>query len=83
MAELPPVRVKLTTFGSPVRLSVTASGAHAFDAATGEELPVEGGVISLSASGKQVRLGEKSAATVRLDADLLTIGEGRAARSYP
>lgn len=84
LTALPPVQVRLTAFGAPSRLTIRCTGtAHAFDVATGEELPLAGTAVPVIASGNGVRVGEAQAGAVRLEAEMLTLGEGRAARSYP
>ena len=78
----PIVRVKLTALGAPTRLVVSAPDFSARDG-KGTEIAVKGDTVTLTAAGKQVRVGEEAAETVRLEAEMLTVGEGRRAREYP
>lgn len=83
-AVLPPVKVRLTALGSPSRVTLTPTGElRVTQGEAGETVTGMGEKLVLAASGKQVVLGEKKAATFRVEAEALTVEAGKVKRVYP
>lgn len=82
--SLPPVKVRLTAFGSPSRLNFSAAGdLTVTNAETGAPVEAVGSAFALAAAGRQVELGGQRAASFRVAADTVTVEAGKFKRVYP
>lgn len=82
--QLPPVKVRLTAFGSPTRLNLTAAGGlQVTNGETGEPVELTDGAFAMTASGRQVELGGQRAASFRVVADTVAVEANRVKRVYP
>jgi stage II sporulation protein D len=79
--ELPPVRVRLASLGTPSKVEVSGTRLRAVDT-DGSPLEVPGESATLKASAGQVVIGEARLAAVRLDGEALTVEVGATRRDY-
>jgi stage II sporulation protein D len=84
LAALPPVKVHLAALGSPRALTLRPAGElRITDAGTGQPLEAPAGPLTITAAGKELKIGETTAASVRVEAETLTVEVGRSRRVYP
>ena len=82
-APPPPLRVRLSSLGTPERLSLRSDSLiRITDPATGKTCE-ESGELTLTEVGGQVKAGELKGATLRIEADLFTLKVGKLTRDYP
>lgn len=83
-SSLPPVKVRLTAFGSPTRLNLTPAGElQVTNGETGELMELPAGALVLTATGRQVELGGQRASSFRVAADTVAVEAGKVRRVYP
>jgi stage II sporulation protein D len=81
---LPPVRVRVTTLGSPRQVTLSAAAAlRVVDSSTGEPIEAPGPTLSVSVDAAGLQIGERKAAGVRVDGEGLQIEVGKQRRTYP
>lgn len=82
--NLPPLRVRLASLGTPSRLALHSSTPiRVTDPASGEAFETTGEELSVTAAGKEVRAGRLAAATLRVEATVLNFQVGKTAYAYP
>lgn len=82
--NLPPLRVRLASLGTPSRLALHSSTPiRVTDPASGESFETTEGELTVTAAGKEVKAGQLSAATLRVEAEVLNFQAGKTSYAYP
>lgn len=82
--ELPPIRVRLASLGTLPRLSLRGSTPiRVTDPATGDSFESTEGELAVVAAGKDVKAGRLTAASLRVEAEVLSFQVGKTPRAYP
>lgn len=82
--NLPPLRVRLASLGTPSRLALHSSTPiRVTDPASGESFETTESELSVTAAGKEVKAGKLCAATLRVEAEVLNFQVGKTPYSYP
>lgn len=81
--ELPPVRVRLASLGTPGDLVLQPEGPFRILDGSGAEVSAPAGPLKFTASGSAVKLGEQSSSGFRVEAAAVGVKKADGVRRYP